>query len=243
MKKIRISVIIIASFMLFSCAEVIRHLEALDSAVDIEKVQPLSSSEIIKGLKEALAVGASNSTILTSKKDGFNKNTIIRIPFPPEAKKIRKAVLKLGLKGIVKDFEKSLNRAAEEASKKALPIFKSAITGLTINDGMNILKGANNAATVYLRSKTEAALIAEFTPVVKRAIASVEVTKYWKPIADAYNTTTVFTGEKAVNPNLDKYITQKALDGLFHLIAEEELKIRKNPIARVTDILKKVFGI
>ena len=243
MKKIRILAIIIASFMLFGCAEVIQHLSRLDAATSMDKDQGLSSSEIIKGLKEALAVGAANSTILTSKKDGFNKNAIIRIPFPPEAKKVRKAVLKLGLKGIVKDFERSLNRAAEEASKRALPIFKSAITGMTIRDGINILKGANNAATVYLRSKTEAALIAEFTPVVKRAVASVEVTKYWKPVADAYNTTTIFTGEKAVNPDLDKYITQKALDGLFHLIAEEELKIRKDPIARVTAILKRVFGI
>ncbi|MCK4979317.1 MAG: DUF4197 domain-containing protein [Candidatus Delongbacteria bacterium] len=229
--------------MLFGCAEVIQHLSRLDAATSMDKDQGLSSTEIIKGLKEALAVGAANSTILTSKKDGFNKNAIIRIPFPPEAKKVRKAVLKLGLKGIVKDFEKSLNRAAEEASKKALPIFKSAITRMTIRDGINILKGANNAATVYLRSKTEAALIAEFTPVVKRAVASVEVTKYWKPVADAYNTTTIFTGEKAVNPDLDKYITQKALDGLFHLIAEEELKIRKDPIARITDILKRVFGM
>ncbi|NOR44060.1 MAG: DUF4197 family protein [Candidatus Delongbacteria bacterium] len=241
MKKIRILVIIIASFMLFSCAEVLQHLQKLDSSTVVE--QGLTSKEIIKGLKEALAVGAANSTILTSKKDGFNKSSIIRIPFPPEAKKVRKAVLKLGLKGIVKDFEKSLNRAAEEASKRALPIIKNAIMNMTINDAMGILRGADNAATKYLRAKTENALIAEFTPVVKRAIASVEVTKYWKPVADAYNATTIFTGEKAVNPDLDKYITEKALDGLFHLIAEEELKIRKDPIARVTDILKKVFGI
>ena len=243
MKKLRIFTLIIASFMLFGCAEVIQHLNRLDAATSIDKVQPLSSSEIIKGLKEALVLGAINSTSLTSKMDGFNKNTLIRIPFPPEAKKVRKAVLKLGMKGIVKDFEKSLNRAAEEASKKALPIVQGAIMNMTINDALGILQGANNAASVYLERKTRSALESEFTPVVKRAIARVEVTKYWKPIADAYNTTTIFTGEKAVNPDLDKYITEKALDGLFYYIAQEELKIRKNPLARVTDILKRVFGI
>ena len=239
MKRFTIILIISLSLILGGCAEVLNQLNKLDSASSPDR---LSSSEIIKGLKEALVVGASNSTLLSSKKDGFLKNSLIRIPFPKEAKKVKKTVENLGLKSLVKDFERSLNRAAEQASKKALPIFKNAIMSMTINDGIKILHGANNAATVYLRSKTENALKAEFTPVVQRAVRSVEVTKYWEPIATAYNKTTIFTGEKAVNPDLDKYITERTLDALFKLIADEELKIRKNPIARVTDLLKRVFG-
>jgi hypothetical protein len=242
MKKIKIVFIMLLAFLPFGCADIMQQLNKLDSATRMDKEQGLTSSEIIKGLKEALVIGVVNSTYITSKVDGFNKNTLIRIPFPPEAKKVRKTVIKLGMKGIVRDFEKSLNRAAEEASKKALPIVKGAIMNMTINDAFGILQGGNNAATQYLERKTRSALEAEFTPVVRRAVASVEVTKYWKPVADAYNTTTIFTGEKAVNPDLDKYITQKALDGLFLYIAKEELKIRQDPVARVTEILQRVFG-
>lgn len=202
----------------------------------------LTNEEIIRGLKEALVVGATNSTNLASKTDGFYGNSLIFIPFPPEAIKVKRTVESLGLNNLTKDFEKSLNRAAEEAAKKAFPIFKNAVTGMTISDGLKILRGSDNAATEYLKSKTYAALYAEFTPVVKAAIDSVQVTKHWTPIASAYNKTTVLTGEKAVEPNLTKYVTEKALDGLFSLIAQEEAKIRKNPAARVTDILKKVFG-
>ncbi|HAQ61048.1 TPA: DUF4197 domain-containing protein [Candidatus Delongbacteria bacterium] len=239
MKKTGIIIITIAILMLTGCAEV---LNQLTQSASKGQGGGLTSDEIIRGLKEALVVGATNSTTLTSKPDGFNLNSMIRIPFPPEALKVKKTVEKIGLSSLVKDFEESLNRAAEEASKKALPIFKAAVMNMTITDGINILKGPKNAATEYLRSKTSAALTAEFTPVVKSAVEAVEVTKYWNPIASAYNKTTFLTGEKAVNPDLDKYITQKTLDGLFYMIAQEELKIRDNPVARVTDILKKVFG-
>jgi hypothetical protein len=135
-----------------------------------------------------------------------------------------------------------MNRAAEEASKKALPIFKNAIANMSISDGMGILRGSNTAATEYLKAKTRGALAAEFSPVVQNAVQTVNVTKYWNPITSMYNRTTLLTGEAAVNTNLDQYITEKALDGLFSLIAEEELKIRQNPAARASDILKKVFG-
>lgn len=240
MKKFSIIIILASLLILTGCAEVLNQLAAQASGG--KKGGGLTSEDIVKGLKEALVVGATNSALSTSKSDGFNLNALIRIPFPPEAIKVKKTVEKIGLSNLVKDFEKSLNRAAEEASKKALPIFKNAVMSMTISDGVKILRGADNAATEYLRSKTQAALIAEFTPVVKKAVEAVEVTKYWNPVASAYNNTTLFTGEKAVNPDLDKYITRKTLDGLFILIAKEEMKIRKDPVARVTDILKKVFG-
>jgi len=243
MKKIIVLTISLSCLMLVSCVEILKQIPVKQStSIGSKTSSSLTSNEIISGLKEALIVGAINSTALTSKTDGFNLNSLIRIPFPPEAIKVKNTVEQLGFTNLVNDFELSLNRSAEEASKKALPIFKDAIVNMSISDGIGILRGPNNAATDYLKAKTQNALVSEFTPVVKNAIQTVDVTKYWTPIASVYNTSTLLTGESQVNPNLDQYITQKALDGLFCLIAQEELKIRENPAARASEILKKVFG-
>jgi len=199
----------------------------------------LSNDDIIKGLKEALNVGTTNSTGKASKMDGFYKNNLIKIPFPPEAAQVKSTVENLGMKPQVDKFVMTLNRAAEEASKEAKPIFVNAVTSMTIQDGMTILKGNNDAATQYLKGKTQAQLNAAFSPIVKRAIAKVELTKYWKPIVTQYNKVPFVN---KVNPDLEKYVTDKALEGLFKLVAEEETKIRKDPAARVSEILRKVFG-
>ncbi len=199
----------------------------------------LSNDDIIKGLKEALNVGTTNSTGRASALDGFYKNNLIKIPFPPEADQVRTTVENLGMKPQVDKFVMTLNRAAEEASKEAKPIFVNAITSITIQDGMSILKGSDDAATQYLKGKTQAQLNAAFSPIVKRAIEKVEVTKYWNPIITKYNKIPLV---QHVNPDLDKYVTDKALEGLFKLVAEEETKIRKDPAARVSEILRKVFG-
>ena len=243
MKKSFVLSVLLSCLMLAGCVDVLKNIQ-LDQVLNMGSSagSGLTSDEVIRGLKEALILGAINSTALTSKTDGFNQNPLIRIPFPQEALKVKTTVEKLGSKSLINDFELSMNRAAEEASKKALPIFKNAITSMSISDGMGILRGSNNAATEYLKAKTQAALIAEFTPVVNNAVQTVNVTKYWTPITSLYNRTTLFSGEPQVNTNLDQYITQKALDGLFSLIAQEELKIRENPAARASEILKKVFG-
>lgn len=242
MKKIIVLTISLSCFM-FSCVDVLTQLPVQQIPATGSSINSnLTTDEVIRGLKEALYVGATNSTSLTSKTNGFYLNPLIRIPFPPEAMKVKNVVEQLGLKSMVGEFEQSLNRAAEEASKKALPIFKNAIVNMSINDGMSILHGSDNAASEYLKSKTESAMIAEFTPVVKNAIQKVNVTKYWNPIASTYNKTTLITGESQINPNLDEYITHKTLDGLFYLISQEELKIRQNPAARVSELLKKVFN-
>ncbi len=199
----------------------------------------LSSDDIVKGLKDALSVGSNNAGSSASKVDGFYKNPSIQVPFPPDAEKVKKTATDLGMQKQVEDFVMSLNRAAEKAAVKSAPIFLNAITSMSIDDGMKILKGADNAATQYLQSKTMQQLHDAFMPVVKQAIDSVQVTKYWQPLADAYN---MVPGVTKVNPDLNEFVTQKALDGLFYLLAAEELKIRKNPMARVDDILKKVFG-
>jgi len=199
----------------------------------------LSNDEVVRGLKEALEVGTNNSTAKTSKLDGFYKDPKIKLPFPPKAVKVKNTVEDLGMKPQVDKFVLTINRAAEEASKEAAPIFVNAIKGMSIGDGFNILKGEDNAATEYLKRKTTAQLKDKFKPVVKRAIDRVEVTKYWNPLITAYNKVP-FTEKQ--DPDLENYITEKAIDGLFFLIAKEEMKIRKDPIARISDLLKKVFG-
>jgi hypothetical protein len=202
----------------------------------------LTNDEVIKGLKSALEVGIKNATNLTSKTDGFNKNLEIRIPWPDDAKDARQKLIDLGMKSKVDKFEETLNRAAEEASKGALDIFVKAITSMNISDAMGILKGEENAATDYLKKTTTAALKEKFQPIVKEAIAKVELTKYWNPLMQAYNKTTMLSGKPKINPDLEAYVTDLAIQGLFKMVAKEEAKIRKDPMARVNDILKKVFS-
>ncbi len=201
--------------------------------------KPLSNEEVINGLKEALTVGTNNSTAFASKLDGYYKNPALFIPFPPEAKKVKDYATKVGMGGQVDKFEETLNRAAEEAAKGASPVFVNAIKGMGIDDGFAILKGTDTAATHYLKDKTTTELVQKFTPLVQAAIDKVELTKYWNPLVSKYNKIPLVEKQ---NPDLTSYVTQKALEGLFKLIADEELKIRKDPAARVTDILKKVFG-
>jgi len=203
------------------------------------KTKPLTNDEVIRGLKEALSVGTKNSTASSSKVDGFYKNPLIFIPFPAEAEKVKNTVINLGMQKQVDDFVVTLNRAAEEASKEAAPIFLEAIKGMSIGDGFKILKGADNAATTYLQDKTTLSLTEKFSPIIKKAIEKVEVTKYWNPLITTYNKV---PGVQKQNPDLDKYVTLKAMEGLFKLVAGEEKKIRTDPLARVTDLLKKVFA-
>lgn len=237
MKKI-LSVILI--LVTVSCAQ----LNQLPiSKLSIPSSKPaLTNDEIVGGLKEALRVGTEHSAGLASATNGFYSNPQLFIPFPEEAIKVKNTLEKLGMNKQVNDFVLSLNRAAEEAAKGAAPIFIQAIQNMTFQDALGILKGGDNAATSYLREKTYDQLKTKFKPIVVESINKVEVTKYWNPLASAYNKTTLLTGNEKVNPNLEEYITGKAVDGMFILIAQEELNIRKNPAARVTDILKKVFA-
>ncbi|UTW63670.1 DUF4197 domain-containing protein [bacterium SCSIO 12741] len=198
----------------------------------------LSNDEVIAGLKEALNVGIENAVKSASVVDGFNKNLEIRIPFPPEAEEMKKYLLKMGMQSQVDEFEETLNRAAEEASKDATEIFIAAIKQMSIEDGFTILNGNDDAASQYLKKTTYDQLYDKFKPIVVAATQKVQVTKYWNPLASTYNKVPFV---KKVNPDLEDYVTKKAIDGLFVLVAQEEQKIRKDPAARVTDILKKVF--
>jgi len=207
-------------------------------AKEVITTKELSNSEIASGLKEALEVGASNSSELASAKGGFNNNNLIRIPFPAEAEKMKSTLINVGLKLQVKQFEESLNFAAEEASKFAKEIFIIAVKNMTITDAFKILKGEDNAAAIYLKKQTSKELYKKFKPVVKKAIEKVHVTKYWDQLSGRYNALPM---TNKVTPDIEDYVTNKTIDGLFVLIAKEEKNIRNNPDARVSELLQKVF--
>ncbi len=209
----------------------------------------LSKDEIIKGLKDALNISIENSVKQSSALDGFWKNPLITLPFPADAQKIKDAAIKLKMKSQVDRFEMTLNRAAEEATKKALPIFLNSIKNMNISDGLAILNGGNGSATRFLQNATSGELKTAFRPEVDKAIQTVELTKYWAPLATNYNKVNVFTGGKSINPDLNGYVTERAISGLFKLVEIEENKIRKDPNAAVTGItntateaVTKVFG-
>ncbi|MFN3875331.1 MAG: DUF4197 domain-containing protein [Flavobacteriales bacterium] len=202
----------------------------------------LTNDEVIAGLKEALRLGSERAVSSVSAADGFWANSLIRIPFPPEAITVKNTLTDLGITQPVQEFERTLNTAAERASKEAVPVFIDAISGMSIADGFAILRGGERAATDYLREKTSTTLRARFAPVAERATREVALTSYWQPVASAYNATTLLTGAKAVNPDLNAYVTDKALEGLFTVLAQEEKRIRMDPAARATDLLRKVFA-
>jgi hypothetical protein len=200
----------------------------------------LSNDDIVAGLKEALSVGAQNSATKLSATDGFFANAAIKVLMPPEAQKVEKTLRSVGMGKLVDDAILSMNRAAESASKSAAPIFINAIKSMSINDALGILKGSDTAATGYLRGKTTSALTTAFRPVIDTALQKTSATSYWKTVFDAYNK--LPTTFNKINPDLAGYVTEKSLGGLFYQVAQEEQKIRKDPAAQVTDILKKVFG-
>ena len=188
----------VAMTMIFaSCDELTNIAETATSVVGEgggETAAPaLTNDEVIAGLKEALTVGINKGSGLASATDGFFKNPAIKLPFPPDAQKVKDKAIDLGLQNKVDQFELTLNRAAEEATKEAGPIFIQAIKDMSIGDGFTILKGEDNAATNYLRDKTTSKLVSAFSPKVKAAIDKVQLTKYWTPLTKAYNSANILT--------------------------------------------------
>jgi len=198
----------------------------------------LSTDEIVSGLKEALSLGAEKSTSKLSAPDGFFKDAAVKILLPKQVQDIEKKMRMLGLGKLVDNAELSMNRAAEDASKSAVPIFLSAIKQMTVTDALNILRGTDTAATSYLRKTTTPQLTTAFMPVIQESLKKTEAAKYWNDVFTAYNR----FSSKPVDTDINSYVTGKALDGIFYYVAQEEINIRKNPAGRVTDILKKVFA-
>jgi len=218
-------------------AQINQTLGEVNKAIGGEK--PLTTNEVAEGLKEALVKGISNGSDMVSQLDGYFKNPAIKIPFPPEVKKVEDRLRQLGMGSEVDKFVMTLNRGAEDAAKEAKPIFITAIKSMTIEDAWAILKGDKDAATQYLKRTTSAQLKEKFKPVIQSSLDKVNATKYYGDLVNTYNK--IPTVQK-VNPDLNEYATQKAMDGLFLMIANEEKNIRENPVARTTELLKKVFG-
>lgn len=198
----------------------------------------LSNDEIINGLKEALSVGTNKSTLKLGSVDGFFKDAALKILMPEEAKKVESTLRGMGMGSLVDKAILSMNRAAEDAASGVGNIFLDAIKGMTLTDGLKILQGGDFAATDYLKKNTTASLTEKMRPVVEASLKKVDATTYWKDVFTAYNKVSF----KKVDPDLTAYVTEKAMSGIFYSIGQEEQKIRKDPAAQVTDLLKKVFG-
>lgn len=249
MKKLSFVLIFLLSISLFfsSCEE----------TEDIIQSTGLTDEEIVLGLKQALTVATDTSVAIVSKVDGYYGDPIIKIFLPPEADIIvdnlnNPVVQGLGLDQLVEDLILKINRAAEDAAKDAGPVFWNAITGMTIIDGYNILHGEDTAATHYLRQNTQQELFDLYEPRLqasldKPLLGNVSAQETWSTLTDEYNAianTTIgqLAGLEPVNTDLGEYVTGKGLNGLFVKLAEEEVEIRKNPLDRVTDLLRRVFG-
>lgn len=214
---------------------------------------PLTNEEIVSGLKEALRVSTDTAVAIVSKPNGFFGDQLIKIGLPPEANIIMEnkdnAILKaVGVSDLIDDVILRMNRAAEESSKKAANIFINSIKSMSFADAYSILKGSDTAATHFFRTSSYNQLYAEFNPVINKylneaLVGGVSTNQAWNNLTSVYNNAARFSSTLTpVNTKLDDYATRKAIDGLFVKLAEEEKQIRKDPIARVTDILKRVFN-
>jgi hypothetical protein len=238
--KIRKVVLFIPLLSFFACHGQIKLPKALEKVQNVvDGKGKLTNEEVIDGLKEALTKGAEFAAKNASKEDGFYKNQLILIPFPEEAKVMEEKLRAIGMGHLVDDFVMTLNRAAENAAKSAAPIFIDAVKSMSLKEGWDILRGDDRAATSFLESRTKDNLTQTFLPVVKTALQTVDVTSKWTPVVNAYNKIPLV---KKLNPDLEVYTTEKAVRGMFVLIGEEEAKIRKDPKARITPLLEKVFG-
>ncbi len=222
------------TYSLSGCAEMQQVANQLPGILD------QGNLDIGAGLKEALNNGISKQVVKLTATDGFFKNEAVKILLPDELKKVDKTLRSIGLSSLADEGLKVLNRAAEDAVKEATPIFVDAITGMSFTDAKNILMGGQNAATTYLQSSTSTALYGKFNPVIKNSFAKVGADKVWANIITKYNSIPLV---KKVNPDLTDYTTNKALEGVFKMVAVEELNIRTKLSSRTSDLLKKVFSM
>lgn len=203
-------------------------------------ITTITEPEAAQGIKEALDKGVNQGVALLNKPDGFFGSEAYKLFLPPDAQKVETTLRQLGMGGLVDRAILQINRSAEDAVGYARPIFVDAIKQMTIADAINIIKGPNDAATQYFKQKTTDKLIAAFTPVIKGSLEKFSATKYYTEVISTYNNFP--TTLRKINPDLTSYVVDKSVSALFDQIAKEEANIRANPVARTTDILKKVFG-
>ena len=223
---------ILSFFIVFSSCETLSNLPGSTS--------PISEADASQGIREALSQGVSTAILDLNQTDGFFGNQAYKLFLPKDAEKIESTLRKLGMGKQVDKAILQINRAAEDAVGYAKPIFADAIRQMTISDALNIVKGEKNAATNYFRDKTRDKLIEAFTPSIKRSLDKLEATRYYGDIVTLYNN--LPTTFNKINPDLANYVVGKSTDALFIEIEKEEANIRENPVARTTEILKKVFG-
>lgn len=200
----------------------------------------ISNADIAAGLKEALNNGITKEVSKLTVTDGFYKNELVKILLPDELKKVDKTLRDLGMSSLADEGLKVLNRAAEDAVKEATPIFVTAVKNMTFTDARNILLGNDSSATAYLQTTTSARLYSKFNPVVTSSLSKVGANKVWNQIITKYNAIPLV---KKVNPDLNDYVTDQAMKGVFKMVAIEEKDIRNNLGARTSDLLKRVFAL
>ncbi len=197
--------------------------------------------ELASGLKDALKIGTENAVKLVSKEDGFYKNDLIKILLPDKLQKAQSLLKQAGFEAIVDEFEVSMNRAAEKAAVSAVSLFGDAIAEMTFEDALKIVNGKENEATLYFQEKTSETLTAAFQPIIESAMADVGVTGLYQDLQKQVTAAIPLGVGELFEFDLNDYVTEKALDGLFTMVAAEEKKIREDPEARVTELLKKIF--
>lgn len=235
MKRLIIPVTAIMASISFSgCAELQQIAE------QYPQTGIISNADIAAGLKEALDKGIDKQVTKLTATDGFYKNEMVKILLPEELQKVDKGLRQVGLGSLADEGLKMMNRAAEDAVKEATPIFVTAIKDMTFNDARNILMGNDRSATTYLQNSTSTQLYAKFNPVIKSSFSKVGADKVWTNIITKYNALPL---TENVNPDLTDYVTNKALDGVFTMIAVEEKEIRNNINERTSALLKKVFAL
>jgi hypothetical protein len=234
MKRIFAFALVIATSFTFSgCAELQQVASQLPNG-------GLTNADIAAGLKEALDKGIDTQVSKLTKTDGFYRNELVKIMLPEELQQVDKTLRRVGLGSLADEGIKMLNRAAEDAVKEATPIFVSAVKQMTFNDAKNILLGSDNSATMYLQNTTSTQLYNSFNPVIRSSFSKVGADKVWKDIITQYNKVPLV---KKVDPDLTNYVTNKAMEGVFKMIAIEEKNIRNNINARTSTLLKRVFAL
>lgn len=238
MKKLLILLLFIP---IISNAQIKGMLDKAKSKVsEVTKNKNLSNADIGNALKEALNKGVTDQVAKLTATDGFYRNEAVKILLPTELQKVDNTLRKMGMSNLADEGIKVLNRAAEDAVKKATPIFVTAIKNITIADAKNILMGSDNSATTYLQNNTSKTLYAKFSPVVTTSLSNVGADKIWENIINKYNDIPLTS---KVNPDLSDYVTTRALEGVFKMIAVEETNIRTNFSSRTSELLKKVFAL
>lgn len=232
MKKVLVFICILS---LSACAELQTIADNLP-----QEGYGLSNQDIANGLKQALDKGIDTQVQKLTQENGFYGNSAVKILLPEELRKVEQGLRDIGLNSLADEGIKALNRAAEDAVKEATPIFVSAVREMTFTDAKNILMGDNRAATGYLESKTTHTLYQQFNPVIKNSFAKVGADQIWSNLIQKYNSIPL---TQNVNPDLTDYVTTKALEGVFTMIAKEEVEIRNNYSSRTTDLLRKVFAL